>query len=76
MRWSRSKGSRPRSRLVKKLTDLIRTLDEDKLDEEVAMPFPGKYTLADVLAYQYWNASYHEGQITFISSMLAKAPTP
>ena len=27
------------------------------------MPFPGEFTLLDVLAYHYWNASYHEGQI-------------
>jgi hypothetical protein len=27
-------------------------------------------TLANIIAYPYWNMSYHEGQVNYIASML------
>jgi uncharacterized damage-inducible protein DinB len=55
---------------TKELTDYIRTLPEAELSEKVDMPFPGEYKVADVLAYHYWNMSYHEGQIVYLTFML------
>ena len=40
----------------------------EDLDIEVAMPW-GKMTIAQILAYPYWNMSYHEGQINYIASL-------
>ena len=42
--------------------------DED-LGIVVDMPW-GPMTLAQIVAYPYWNMSYHEGQINYIASIL------
>lgn len=55
---------------TKRLTDFIRKTNEDDLSLPVSMPFPGDFKFADILAYHYWNCSYHEGQINYIVSML------
>jgi len=47
----------------------IATVPDDALWIEVAMPW-GTQTLAEIMAYPYWNMSYHEGQINYIASML------
>ena len=47
----------------------IHTVADADLSIEIPMPW-GIYTLAQVVAYPYWNMSYHEGQITYIGSML------
>jgi hypothetical protein len=47
----------------------IRTVSSDDLGIEIALPF-GKFTLGQIMAYPYWNMSYHEGQITYIGTML------
>ena len=47
----------------------IATVPEDALGIEVPMPW-GTQTLAEIIAYPYWNMSYHEGQINYIASML------
>ena len=57
---------------TKKLCDFIRTVPDSAWTEPVQLPFPGEFTMADVLAYHYWNASYHEGQINYIGSLLAE----
>lgn len=46
------------------------TMTAADLDKEVSMPFPGEYKMADIMAYHYWNASYHEGQINYIGTLL------
>jgi uncharacterized damage-inducible protein DinB len=53
-----------------KLLELIRNTPEGELSAPVQMPFPGDFDLAEILAYHYWNASYHEGQIMYISSLI------
>jgi uncharacterized damage-inducible protein DinB len=55
---------------TKELLDYIRTVPESDLDTKVDMPFPGEFKVADLLSYTLWNASYHEGQINYISFML------
>ena len=47
----------------------IHTVPDSDLPLEIPMPW-GVYTLAQVLAYPYWNMSYHEGQITYLATML------
>jgi len=42
---------------------------ETDLAIEIETPF-GALTLAQILAYPYWNMAYHEGQINYIASML------
>jgi hypothetical protein len=47
----------------------IRATSDDKLGNEIQMPW-SKMTLAEVMAYPYWNMTYHEGQTNYIASML------
>jgi len=55
---------------IAKVAEFMRGLTEDELTAPVQLPFPGSYSLADVLAYNYWNMGYHEGQITYIATMI------
>jgi uncharacterized damage-inducible protein DinB len=55
------------------LAKMLRETLEADLSMKVEMPFPGEFNLADQVAYQYWNASYHEGQLTYILTMLEDA---
>ena len=47
----------------------VETLSDEDLEIEVQMPW-GAQTLAQIAAYPYWNACYHEGQINYIASIL------
>ncbi len=47
----------------------IRAVPNDALSEEIEIP-SGKETVASILAYPYWNMTYHLGQINFIASIL------
>jgi uncharacterized damage-inducible protein DinB len=47
----------------------IGTVSDEALKDEVEMPW-GKQPLADIVAYPYWNMTYHQGQINYIASML------
>lgn len=46
------------------------SVNERELADVVEMPWPGDFRVADLLTYHYWNMTYHEGQITYIASML------
>ena len=52
-----------------RLIDAIRATDSADLDREIAMPW-GVMTLQAVSAVPYWNLTYHQGQITYISTMI------
>ena len=52
-----------------RVADAIRGVPDDELKTEIPMPW-GAMTLTDIIAYPYWNAKYHEGQINFIASIL------
>ena len=54
------------------LCDLILSFPDDQLDKEVTLPFgPGMvFTLADILGLDYWNMTYHLGQINYIQTLL------
>jgi len=47
----------------------IKSIDASQWTEAVEMPFPGEFTVADVLSYHLWNMSYHEGQIYYIGTL-------
>lgn len=53
-----------------KLAEFMKNLDPAELTTPVTLPFPGEWKMADVLAYHYWNMSYHEGQIYSITFLL------
>ncbi|GAB4467339.1 MAG: hypothetical protein OHK0029_39230 [Armatimonadaceae bacterium] len=46
----------------------IRTVPEEDLSVEIPMPW-GPMTLTKIIAYPYWNMTYHEGQINYIASL-------
>lgn len=52
-----------------KAIETIKTIPDADLAIEVQMPW-GPMTIAQVIAYPYWNMCYHEGQINYIASML------
>jgi len=52
-----------------KAVETIKSIPDDDLAIEVQMPW-GPMTIAQVIAYPYWNMCYHEGQINYIASML------
>jgi len=49
----------------------LRTLSDDDLLKVVQTP-SGEFSLARLMIGTYWNACYHEGQIYYISSLLAE----
>lgn len=55
---------------TRKLLDFVKGLSEEQLDEKVELPFPGDFTLADVIVYHQWNMSYHEGQIMYLLNLI------
>jgi uncharacterized damage-inducible protein DinB len=57
-----------------RLYEYILSLSDEQLEEPFEMPFPGEWKLADVLTYYHYNASYHNGQITYIGTLLTGAP--
>lgn len=54
---------------AQKMVDVIGTVEDDQLSRVFQLPW-AEVTMQTVLAYPYWNMSYHEGQINYIASML------
>ena len=52
-----------------KVIATIREAPDEDLGVVVQMPW-GPMTLAQIIAYPYWNMTYHEGQINYIASIL------
>ncbi|HEX8834871.1 MAG TPA: DinB family protein [Abditibacteriaceae bacterium] len=52
-----------------KAADAIREVPDSDLDIPIDMPWK-VMAMSEILAYVYWNMSYHEGQINYIASML------
>jgi uncharacterized damage-inducible protein DinB len=50
----------------------LQTVPASELADTVEMPW-ATYTLAEIMAYPYWNMSYHEGQINAIAAQLENA---
>lgn len=47
----------------------ISAVPDADLENEILMPW-GPITISDIIAYTYWNATYHQGQINYIGSLL------
>lgn len=54
-----------------KLFSTIRSFPESELSYEIDLPFVEglRQSMADIMAYPYWNTSYHLGQICFIQTL-------
>jgi uncharacterized damage-inducible protein DinB len=55
---------------TERMIEFFSNMPPEQLDTVVHLPFPGEYKMADIMCYHYWNASYHNGQITYIASLL------
>ena len=51
------------------LVAAIRAVPDDQLERELALPW-GMSTVADALLVPYWNMCYHEGQISYIHTLI------
>ncbi|MCC6729932.1 MAG: hypothetical protein IT208_11405 [Chthonomonadales bacterium] len=49
--------------------EAIRAVPDADLAIQVELPW-GPMALAQIIAYPYWNTTYHEGQINYIASIL------
>ena len=47
----------------------VRAIPDDALTDEIEMPWRTQ-TVAEIVAYPYWNMTYHLGQINYIASLL------
>ena len=54
---------------TEKLAATIRAVPTDALDTEVELPW-GPATASFVINYPLWNMAYHEGQISYIATLL------
>ena len=54
---------------VAKMIAALEALPEADLGTSIDMPW-GPMTMAQIMAYPYWNMAYHEGQINYIASLL------
>jgi uncharacterized damage-inducible protein DinB len=54
---------------TKRVVAAIRAVPDADLTDEIQMPWT-KQTIAEIIAYSYWNMSYHQGQINYIASLL------
>ena len=52
-----------------RLESLLGQLDPSDYRAPVQVPW-GEATMAECLAYHYWNSAYHHGQIVYIASLL------
>ena len=50
----------------------VRAFPDERLNDVITLPFGGgtSHTVAEMMLSHYWNCSYHEGQINYISSLL------
>jgi len=56
-----------------KAAEAIRAVPDEDLGIQIQMPW-GLMPLSKIIAYPYWNMSYHEGQINYIASILGCLP--
>lgn len=54
---------------TEKVIEALPSVADEDLGNEIPMPW-GAVTVAELIAYPYWNMSYHEAQINYIASML------
>ena len=54
------------------LFEVIQTFPDEELDTRITLPFGGgmDVSMADMTMTQYWNATYHLGQVNYIQTLL------
>jgi len=54
-----------------RLFEIIRDFPDEDLQQTVHLPFAGGFdqTMAEIMSYQYWNLSYHLGQVCYIQTL-------
>lgn len=54
-----------------RLFEIIRNFPDEDLQQTVHLPFAGGFdqTMAEIMSYQYWNLSYHLGQVCYIQTL-------
>lgn len=54
-----------------RLFEIIRNFPDEDLKQTVHLPFAGGFdqTMAEIMSYQYWNLSYHLGQVCYIQTL-------
>ena len=69
--WSLDDCERILRENTERLAVAIRAIPDDDLGQEITLPWGDdmKATLADVMAYHYWNVTYHLGQVNFIQTL-------
>ena len=55
---------------TERMVGVILAFPDSDLTNDLDLPW-GKSTLAEILAYPYWNMAYHEGQVNYIASLLS-----
>ena len=56
-----------------RIATAVAAVPDEALADEIEIPWQ-TMTLAEVLAYPYWNMTYHQGQINYLASMLGCLP--
>ncbi len=54
---------------ARRVAAAIAAVPDSDLADEIALPW-GKQSVAEMLAYPYWNLTYHLGQVNCIASLL------
>lgn len=54
---------------TKRVIAALQAVPDSDLQHPIQMPWSTQ-TLAEIMAYPYWNMSYHQGQINYIASLL------
>lgn len=54
---------------TQKLFDVLNSLSDEELEQQVELPWGGTASKADVFGYQHWNLVYHQGQISYIQTL-------
>ena len=56
---------------LEKLFEVIRSYPEADLSIEIDLPFVEglRQSMADIMAYPYWNIAYHLGQVSFVQTL-------
>ena len=53
---------------TQRVAAVIRATPDDAMGVKIDTPY-GVMTIAQSIAYPYWNMSYHQGQINYIASL-------
>lgn len=69
--WTKADCKRILRENLDKFYEVVRNYPDEDLTVEIDLPFAEgmRQSMADIMAYPYWNLSYHLGQIAFIQTL-------